>query len=102
MPPKWRTASESRPASGVKKMNSRDLLPSEQRMAFELQQRLFAPQAPGITGELAGAAQHPMAGHDDTHRIAPYCSAHRAGGRGFAQRAGQVQVAGGFAVRDAQ
>ena len=62
-------------------------------MAFELKQRLFAPQAAGIPGELAPCAQDAVAGHDDADRVVAHGAAHGAHGAGFVQLRGQLAVA---------
>ena len=71
-------------------------------MAFELQERTFALQASGVSGELTCAAQHPMARHDDTHRIAPHRCAHSPNGLRVVQARGQLAVALVRACRNGQ
>ena len=66
---------------------------SDDGMAFQLQQRLFAPQPACVARELATGTQDAVARHDDTHRIAPHRCAHGSNGLRVVQARGQLAVA---------
>src|SRR5574343_1045107 len=97
MRPRSRRATQNRPARGVQKGWT-----SEQRVAFEFEQSLLAPQAAGVTSELAVAAQHAVAGHDEADRVASHGRAHGAHRAGPAYGACDCAIAAELALSQGQ
>jgi hypothetical protein len=62
-------------------------------MAFQPQQRLFAPQPASIARELTTGTQNAVARHDDTDRIASNGRPHRTHRLGLVQLSGQIAIA---------
>ncbi len=78
--------------------NNRASLTSTWLLEFE--QELLALQPARITGQLAVAAHHPMAGDDDAERISADGLAHLLCRGGVAECGGQLPVRDSLAVRD--
>jgi len=67
---------------------------------FKLKESLFPVQPATITGQAAIGADNPVAGHDDSHRIAADGLANRPGGIGAAYGLGYLAVGAGLSVGD--
>lgn len=67
-------------------------------LLLQCQQPAFDGDAAGITGQLAAAADHPVAGHYDAERIAAVGGTDRANRLGIADSQGYLEVADGLTV----
>src|SRR6185437_5005808 len=71
-------------------------------LAFVREQPALGRQAAAVTGEIAVAADHAMAGHDDRQWIRAIRGADRAHRIRPPDAARDVQVTGGLAIRNRQ
>ena len=71
-------------------------------MAFQLQQRLLAPQTACVARELATGTEDTVARHEDAHRITPDGRTNRPDRQWFAQLPGQFAIRLALPSRDVQ